>query len=95
MKRNRAMKTTGALAGAGAGLFCASCLGVLGGALGVGIGGLVGGIGGALLGGVVVVVGLLLVRRARRAARGPGVGSAEECCPPRLPSGSNERNRAR
>ena len=53
-------------------------LGAIGGA---GLGGLLGGVGGAVVV-AAMVVGLLLVRRARRAGRGPGVESAQDCCTP-------------
>ena len=76
--------------------FGALCCGgapiALGAIAGVGLGGVLGGIGGAVVV-TAMVVGLLLVRRARRARGGPGVGSAEDCCTP-LSSETPARERA-
>lgn len=79
MRARRAVQAvTGALAGAGAGLFCASCLGLAGGILGIGVGGVVGGVGGAILG-AVILVGALGLGQAR--GRRWGRGASIACCP--------------
>lgn len=66
----------GALAGAGAGVFCASCLGLAGGVLGIGVGGFVGGVGGAILGAVILVGALALGQVRARRRRGASIA----CC---------------
>jgi hypothetical protein len=84
----------GVLAGAGAGVFCASCLGLAGGVLGIGIGGFVGGVGGAILGAAILVGALALGQvRTRRRPSGPIACCADETESAARPAAPDERLR--